>query len=711
MKKIKQFFKLFLSLYLFSSASIFADVKIVSPAVEVSKIWANKQVLVINATEGEDVFYSFSGEDPLKSGFVYDEPVLIDITGDVELKISSVNKNHQRKDIVLNYTVDESLNDKITTLEEKSFINKLNESVIYNLECGQHLDIPETFNYVVSCVTEDYSMEKGRSIYVNSDSTLDRYASLVLKSSSNCFWNYVIHVIPVVKGEYTKAAVPFEIIEWSKIKFNDNKFIYAIDDSWWQRSGQIIEIDRSVPHIIKWQPVDYDPFNPIVSYNIPATPVIKCELMENSTIELSLEGDSSYRFAKNKNAVVSAPAVGLHEKIVVDAFPGENFSTLLPLDVYSENVYQGQLFAFVQLNRKKPAIPEIVLSDISDVCRNDVSLYMKAAKEEDIIKYYIHGPVTLNFEQLTHKSPIEPALKVDSQAFVNYENTEIKLVGKEDVPVYYKVYAYSVDKWDNVSFLKTVDVVIDKCNYFINPKSSVDNPDGTYEKPFNDLSKLEEIINNNNWSNFYLYGKISVNELNLNLKQNFQITGVDKAQVEFGKNSGLFINGGSCSLNNILLKNTDLLTGSDSIMINVINGTLQLKDCELSFTRNKNAVLINSIQSIVNIANTGLNSVANDYSCVISGINSKITLNKCRVSTVATTNVNITVKNSKLNLLNSSCSLSGLNSRIVELFSSEGVLSMNNFTAKKNGQNSSSDIVWKDENSKVTESKNKVVGF
>ena len=74
--------------------------------------------------------------------------------------------------------------------------------------------------------------------------------------------------------------------------------------------------------------------------------------MENSTIELSLEGDSSYRFAKNKNAVVSAPAVGLHEKIVVDAFPGENFSTLLPLDVYSENVYQGQLFAFVQLNRK-----------------------------------------------------------------------------------------------------------------------------------------------------------------------------------------------------------------------------------------------------------------------------------------------------------------------------------------------------------------------
>ena len=197
----------------------------------------------------------------------------------------------------------------------------------------------------------------------------------------------------------------------------------------------------------------------------------------------------------------------------------------------------------------------------------------------------------------------------------------------------------------------------------------------------------------------------------MNLKQNFQITGVDKAQVEFGENSGLFINGGSCSLNNILLKNTDLLTGSDSIMINVINGNLQLKDCELSFTRNKNAVLINSIQSIVNITNTGLSSVANDYSCVISGINSKITLNKCRVSTVATTNVNITVKNSKLNLLNSSCSLSGLNSRIVELFSSEGVLSMNNFTAKKNGQNSSSDIVWKDENSKVTESKNKVVGF
>lgn len=711
MKKLKQVFKLILSLIMFTGSTVFADVKIVSPAIDVSNTWANKQVLVINATEGEEVFYSFSGEDPLKSGFVYDEPVLIDLTGDVELKISSVNRKHQRKDFTLNYTVDESLNDNITSLEDKNFIKTLDASVIYNIECGEEFVIPESFMYSISCVTEDYSMEQGRAIYVNQDSTLDRYASLVLKSGKNCYWNYVLHVIPVVKGEYTKAAVPFEIIEWSKIKLVDNKYIYAIDDGWWQRSGQEIEIDRTVPHTIKWQSVDYDPFNPVVSYTIPATPVIRSVLMENSTIELSFEGDSSYRFAKNKNTLVSAPAVGLHEKIIVDAFQGENFSTLLPLDVYSENVYQGQLFAFVQVNRKQPAIPEIVLSDVSEVCRNDVSLYMKAGKEEDVIKYYIAGPFNLTFEQLTHKEPSDPSLKIDSTAFKNYENNEIKLTADDDTPVLYKVYAYSVDKWDNISFLKTVNVVIDKCNYFINPKSASVKPDGTYDNPFSDLSQLETIVNNNSWSNFYITGKVSISNCDLNLKQNFQITGLEKAQIEFGENSGFVINGGSCVMNNVLVKNSDSLTGTDSVMINVISGSLQIKDCELSFARNKNAVLINGVQAIINILNSGLSSVANDYSCVVSAINSKVTINKCRLSTVASTNVNLSVKNSKLNVYESTGTLSGINSRIAELFSSEGVFKGNTFTARKTKSSSSSDVIFKDENSKVSELKNKITGF
>lgn len=711
MKKLKQVLKLFLSLLTFANVSAFADVKIVSPAVNVSKVWANKQVLVINATEGEEVFYSFSGEDPLKSGFVYDEPVLIDLTGDVELKISSVNKKHQRTDYVLNYTVDETLNENVLSFEEKSFIQLLDESVIYNIECGQELAIPETFGYSISCVTEDNSLEPGRVISVNALSTLDRYASLILKSSSNCYWNYVLHVTPVVKGEFTKAAVPFEIIEWSKIKLVDNKYIYAIDDGWWQRSGQEFEIDRTVPHIIKWQSVDYDPFNPVMSYEIPAIPGIHSVLMENSTVEISLDGDSSYRFAKNRNALVSAPAVGLHEKIVVDAFQGENFSTLLPLDVYSENVYQGQIFVFVQVNRKQPAIPEIILSDVSDVCRNDVSFYMKAGKEEDVIKYNVFGPLELSFDQLTHKAPFDPDVKLSSASFADYDNTEIKLYGDDEKPVLYKIYAYSVDKWDNISYLKTVNVVIDKCNYFINPKSTAENSDGTYDRPFTDFSKVEEIVNSNSWSNFYIYGKVQVIDSKPYFKQNFQLTGVDKAQIEFDEKSCMYIAGASCNLDNLLIKNTAGLTDVNSTLITVTEGSLNIKDSEIIFTRNKSAILINAIKAIINVSNSGLSAVANDYGCVVAANSSKVTVSASRLSTVGNTNVNTSLKGSNLLMTDSACSVSGLNGRIAELFSTQAVLKSNTFTAKKSKPNSTNDVIWKDDKSNVSESRNKVSGF
>ena len=60
--------------FLFAVCSAFAQ-RIISP---VPGTWANKQCLVLNTTDGSECFYSYSGTDPLTSGFAYDGPVLID---------------------------------------------------------------------------------------------------------------------------------------------------------------------------------------------------------------------------------------------------------------------------------------------------------------------------------------------------------------------------------------------------------------------------------------------------------------------------------------------------------------------------------------------------------------------------------------------------------------------------------------------------------
>ena len=64
-------------------------------------------------------------------------------------------------------------------------------------------------------------------------------------------------------GSLAKRYVPFSVEDWTKVSFNDKNFIYCVDDGWWQRSGEVVELDRSVWHIIRWQPVEFNSVNPI----------------------------------------------------------------------------------------------------------------------------------------------------------------------------------------------------------------------------------------------------------------------------------------------------------------------------------------------------------------------------------------------------------------------------------------------------------------
>lgn len=699
-------------LFLLFSIPMYAGISIVSPAFEQSRVWANKQVLLINTTDQEEVYYSISGTDPLTSGFIYDGPVLLDVTGEVELRITSLNKNKERVDYLLKYIVDESKQADFQNAQETEFINQFSNLPVKDLICGQGLDIPSSFEYSITGTGDKEKFYKGTTIKLSEKSNLNRYVSLTIRNNNNVYWNYVIHCVPVLSGEFSKVLVPFEIKEWTEIIFKDSNYIYSIDDSdWWDPVGKSYVLDRTVGHVVKWQNVKYDKINPINSYYLPPIPQLEASIKEDSTFEIKLIGDESYRFSNDSNFgnVVSLPS-GLVKKIIVDAFDGENFSKLIPVDVYSENVYNGKLFASVHVNRSIPNSPSIKLSSETSFSREDIQCQLISNNYDDKIMYYIYGPVYPSVEDLK-KGFFNKEIDYSPELFMEYNGKEILFSAEIDKPVAYKVFTYSIDKWNNVSTMATSDIYINKSDYFFDSKSNSSSPDGTFLSPFNNLSQIQKIINSNSFSRIYLSGKFEMPDEKITFRQNSKIVGINQAEIIFPKESSLYVINSSLEFENILIKKDYYNFKDSSSLITLENSVLDISNVDISFGANKNATMINSLKSYINVNKSNLNSFSNDYACALSAFESNIAIKESFISTVATTNVNISAKKSKVLLEKSKCLVHGFNSRVLELFSSEATILKNNFEVKESSDISSNSLIWFDKKSVLSESNNSIVGM
>ena len=83
---------IFFCFLLFSLSSfIFANNSYILSPVEGQ--WSNYQSVIIDVPEGATAFYSFTGDNPLYSGFAYESPVLLELEGNVTLKVAILNKD------------------------------------------------------------------------------------------------------------------------------------------------------------------------------------------------------------------------------------------------------------------------------------------------------------------------------------------------------------------------------------------------------------------------------------------------------------------------------------------------------------------------------------------------------------------------------------------------------------------------------------------
>ena len=125
--------------------------RIISP---VDGDFANKQFLAIELNPGEEAFYSFSssGEasNPLEYGFAYDSPVLIDLSGKIDLKIAVLLKPDDSLDSTENISGD--FNDNFLDEDSENSFDKN----------SGHFDLSDSSNLSDSSFQSDSIQRSGK---------------------------------------------------------------------------------------------------------------------------------------------------------------------------------------------------------------------------------------------------------------------------------------------------------------------------------------------------------------------------------------------------------------------------------------------------------------------------------------------------------------------------------------------------------------------
>ncbi|HZK19688.1 MAG TPA: chitobiase/beta-hexosaminidase C-terminal domain-containing protein, partial [Treponemataceae bacterium] len=180
--------------------------------------WANPQPLVLNVLSDVEVYYSLNGSDPLQFGFAYDEPVIIDKTGEVSVQISTISKTSSEK-----YSITYNVLEK----EQPDFIEKKEAQSFITVNSIKGIDIPEKYEYELGESGRRYS---GRILKFDQAVTISRFVPLIVYVNDDAY-RYVLKT-----GDSDAfcglSANQFDVMydQWNYIFFkNGGPVIYSIN--------------------------------------------------------------------------------------------------------------------------------------------------------------------------------------------------------------------------------------------------------------------------------------------------------------------------------------------------------------------------------------------------------------------------------------------------------------------------------------------------
>lgn len=704
---MKKKFKSFICIVfcLFICIHSFFSLDIISP---VPGTWANKQPLILDVPESCEVFYSFTGSDPLNFGFAYDGPVLIDAEGSVPLLIAIISPDGSIEHKKVSYNVripDNSWNPPFDLTEP-----------FLTYSCGDVIPIPEEYKY---CLGKNSVPDiSGRTLSLGDCSVLSRYIPCTV-TNGNEFWRFVISTKAASDFDIKESEIvvdedsipPFIVTDWDYITFNRKKLIYCIDDSFWSEATGSVFIDRSVPHKIFWQSVAYSPENTIYSIELPAKPNLEPTVKEDSSVVFE-PGDG---YTVSVQGSDCAPVASIN----IDAFYGEHLKAQIPVDIYMGLLYQGSTIINVDIDKEPPLPPSIISSTNSFYNREPVILELQGMEETDLF-YSINliSEKNSGFSELELYLETSTSIKNLAKNYIPYDGNPIKLDTSNGNAVMYSVNAYCCDKNGNKSSLTEYKVIIDPYNYYISQEASSINSDGSLARPFSSIKDFLESVKKDGFKRVHLDGVVPISE-NIVLSSKYEFHGIDNASgLKMLNNSSImFTSGAQVAFTNCVLElNNDLVNAEVSpSFFNINNANASFIGCEIVANFTGSGSVFVSDSSTVSFENCGITIRADRYSSLFSGVRTNLTVSGGRYTTIAPTAVIFSLSSGIFSLTDSDCKVYSNLGRVAELSGVSASITGNNFFAELKGDSSAASRVtpvWFDGRSKFIQNTNNTVsGF
>ncbi|MBP5283831.1 MAG: hypothetical protein J6Y93_04115, partial [Treponema sp.] len=679
-----------------------ANERIISP---VTGTFANRQVLVIDDSDGAECFYSFSGTDPMTSGFAYDGPVLIDNAGDVKVNIVC-QKGESKEEYEVDFTVNEKplrASSSETQDETGYFYSTVVKQGICQYSSETPLSIPAALSYCLGDGNKPFI--SGTLLSLDPSNRLSRYLPCTVRNGEDLY-RFIIHVTAEQSGILSKQDVPFRIENWTTFTFTGEKLIYAIDDGEWSASKLPVVLDRSVSHTVKWQAVAYEPGNPVLSFVLPPAPQIKCDYIkkEGGAVRFSLKGDSRYKMRVLNSGVPGACADenGLFERIVFDTFAGDQVSAIADFEIYCDGVLQGVLPGQYRIDRQPPLAPVFNAGDSKFYARSAVTLNI-SSPETSQIYYTVSEPLLVSYEDMQKDDISFEASK--NKVFRKYENPLRLLAGRQGA-VYYMVRAYAVDDYNNISDISEYSVVIDEYNYYIDSTAQVDYSDGSRSRPFTTFGQAVSVINKARFAHFYVKGQLVLSEGETVISSNcsFAAAGDTSASIIIPSNSSVVIRSASFEAENILFeKEKNDADARNSLMFVLENSTANFDSCEIVSVFSENGTGFSIRNSVLNFSGTRLTVQSDSYVCAVSSNESKVNAKNSFFTAIAPTCVDFSVTGGNLDLRNSECRVIGHLGRIAELTRVNARIVSNKFNGEFDKKQKNLTAVWCDDKTVLLE--------
>lgn len=701
MKKFLSFFTILCAL-LVLPLPLFAEINLLSP---VEGTFANRQMLVIDNSDGGDFFYSIDGADPETFGFAYDGPVLLDVEGEVQLNVTRITLEGKKEKCSVTYNVK---SDNASKTAYRDFVQTFYDGGILNYSAGSELIIPEELSFYLGLPPEDFM--PACTLKLSAATVLSSYIPCtVFDSEREIRYRFIIRTYPQSAGVFSRRDLPFEISDWETIYFRNDNYIYKIDSEYWSLPKEPRKIDRNISHMISWQPLEYDAGNPIEFFVLPPRPEIIKNEFEDGSIVYSLKGDDSYALSIMNEA--DGTYSEMFSQIGIDAFYGDNISGKLTIGVFSNSVYQGNFSVAYNINRRPPRIPIITANTDSFVSRDSVDVKISTFRGSELF-IALSEPLTLNNTDFSYNpdNPVFKDIKLGAYKKVKGDSFSLHWAQNGLNPVYYKVSAYSKTD-DNVSNAVEFAVIIDQSNYYFDASGDPAFADGTSNHPFTDFSQLNDALLKQRVVKLNVKGEMEINEV-YNVSANFEIINSGDARLKFGPDGSLIIKASTLELSDCRIHNAADITKKSIVpLIKLENSVLTMKNCVIAADFAKNGTVIEASNSIINITETMSSSNAVSYVSFISAVKSRISIKDSSVSTNAETSVVISANGGNVTAEKNEFIVTGGSGRIAELFGLTAAFKDNTFKSHLSNNTSKNQPLYVNKQTRLTNENNNIQGF